>query len=64
LYTKNQAKKDTMFNRKDKLRSLIDQAERLMVDTDDVEWKEDLQRAIELFKRMLEDADKEEISNE
>lgn len=52
-----------LFNHKEKLRSLIDQAERLMAHTDDLEWKEDLRRSIDVFKKMLEERDKEEIED-
>ena len=42
-----------MYTDRDKLLSLIEQAERLMQETKDPEWKEELQRSIEVFKRMI-----------
>jgi hypothetical protein len=40
---------------KERLRSLIDQAEQLKANTDDMEWKDELERSIEVFKKKLEE---------
>lgn len=56
-----------MYSRQEKiekLRSLIDQAERLSQETNDIEWKSELHRSIGVFKRMLKQVEEEAIHEE
>jgi hypothetical protein len=53
-----------MYTNEEKLKSLIEQAEHLLQATGDVEWRQELHRSITMFKKMVEQIDKESANEE